>query len=54
MKKISDCHFKELSTVFLVGKLPGGMQMFIKTLTGKTVSLEVEPNDTIQNVKAKI
>ena len=30
------------------------MQMFAKTLTGKTVTLEVEPSDTIENVKAKI
>ncbi len=27
---------------------------FVKTLTGKTITLDVEPNDTIQNVKAKI
>ena len=26
----------------------------MKTLTGKTITLDVEPNDTIQNVKAKI
>ena len=30
------------------------MQIFIKTLTGKTITLDVEPNDTIENVKAKI
>ncbi|KRX45243.1 Ubiquitin-60S ribosomal protein L40, partial [Trichinella nativa] len=30
------------------------MQIFVKTLTGKTITLEVEPSDTIQNVKAKI
>lgn len=30
------------------------MQIFIKTLTGKTIALEVEGNDTIENVKAKI
>uniref|UniRef100_A0A2I2ZIQ5 Ubiquitin-like domain-containing protein n=1 Tax=Gorilla gorilla gorilla TaxID=9595 RepID=A0A2I2ZIQ5_GORGO len=32
----------------------GGMQIFVKTLTGKTITLEVEPSDTIENVKAKI
>jgi ubiquitin len=32
----------------------GGMQIFIKTLTGKTVTLEVECSDTIENVKAKV
>ena len=30
------------------------MQIFVKTLTGKTITLEVEPSDTIENVKAKI
>merc|ERR1711937_266403 len=30
------------------------MRIFVKTLTGKTITLDVEPNDTIQNVKQKI
>lgn len=30
------------------------MQIFIKTVTGKTIALEVEANDTIENVKYKI
>jgi ubiquitin len=30
------------------------MQIFIKTLTGKTITLEVEPGDSIDNVKQKI
>ncbi|KAG5318137.1 RL40 protein, partial [Pseudoatta argentina] len=30
------------------------MQIFVKTLTGKTITLEVEASDTIENVKAKI
>ena len=30
------------------------MQIFVKTLTGKTIALEVEANDTIENVKTKI
>ena len=30
------------------------MQIFIKTLTGKTITLDVEPSDTIENVKQKI
>ena len=32
----------------------GGMQIFVKTLTGKTITLEVEGTDTIEAVKAKI
>ncbi|EEE68165.1 hypothetical protein OsJ_26283 [Oryza sativa Japonica Group] len=36
--------------------LKGGstMQIFVKTLTGKSITLEVESSDTIDNVKAKI
>ena len=30
------------------------MQIFVKTLTGKTIALEVEANDTIESVKSKI
>ena len=30
------------------------MQIFVKTLRGKTITLNVEPSDTIENVKAKI
>merc|ERR1712228_1030512 len=37
--------------IILVG---GSMQIFIKTLTGKTITLDVEPNDTIKAAKEKI
>merc|ERR1712201_11238 len=37
-----------------MGRLRGGMQIFVKTLTGKTITLEVESSDTIDNVKSKI
>ena len=30
------------------------MQIFVKTMTGKIITLEVEASDTIENVKAKI
>ena len=36
-----------IKTIYLIFR-------FVKTLTGKTITLDVEPNDTIQNVKAKI
>merc|ERR1711988_789783 len=42
------------STLHLVLRLRGGMQIFVKTLTGKTITLDVEASDTIGNVKAKI
>lgn len=30
------------------------MQIFVKTLTGKTITLEVESTDTIDMIKSKI
>jgi ubiquitin len=30
------------------------MQIFVRTLTNKTITLEVEPSDAIENVKAKL
>tara|TARA_B100001027_G_C16181221_1_gene291566 strand:- start:447 stop:833 length:387 start_codon:yes stop_codon:yes gene_type:complete len=30
------------------------MQIFVKTLTGKTITLDCEPSDTIENIKQKI
>ena len=34
--------------------LRGGMQIFVKTLNGKTITLDVAASDTIDNVKAQI
>ena len=31
-----------------------GMQIFVKTQNGKTITLETEPSDTIEKVKTKI
>merc|ERR1711898_71739 len=44
------------STLHLVLRLRGGapMQIFVKTLTGKTITLDVEASDNIQAVKQKI
>jgi ubiquitin len=30
------------------------MQIFVKTLTGKTITLDVEPSDSIEAVKQKV
>merc|ERR1712094_99640 len=37
-----------------MGTATSSMQIFVKTLTGKTITLEVEGTDTIEAVKAKI
>merc|ERR1712137_807760 len=54
MEELLHGNIQKESTLHLVLRLRGGMQIFVKTLTGKTITLEVEGTDTIEAVKAKI
>jgi ubiquitin C len=53
-KTLDDYDVGDDATLHLVLRLRGGMQLFVKTLTGKTVSVEVEEGESIEDVKAKI
>ena len=53
-ERLRDCGLCSGSSVDLSLGLSGGMQLFVKTLTGKTITLEVESSDTIESVKEKI
>uniref|UniRef100_A0A8R7VCH6 Ubiquitin-like domain-containing protein n=1 Tax=Triticum urartu TaxID=4572 RepID=A0A8R7VCH6_TRIUA len=50
-RTLAEYNIQKESTLYLVLRL---MQIFMKTLTSKTITLEVESFDTIDNVKAKI
>jgi ubiquitin C len=51
---LSAYNIQRENVVYVVIRLSAGMQIFVKTLTGKTITLEVAPSDTNENVKAKI
>ena len=51
---LSSCNILKDSTLHLILRLRLGMQIFVQTLPGKTISLDVEASDTIRNIKAKI
>ena len=53
-KTLSYYNIQKESTLHLVLRLQGGMQIFVKTLTDQTITLDVEASDNIENVKAKI
>ncbi|CAL9081086.1 unnamed protein product, partial [Musa textilis] len=53
-RTLADYSIQKESTLFLVLRLRGGMQIFVKMLTGRTVTIEVESSDTVADLKAKI
>jgi ubiquitin len=50
-RTLSDYHIQTESILRLVSP---GLRIFVKTVTGEIVTLEVEPSDSIDNVKQKI
>ena len=53
-RTLSDLNIPKEATLILVLRLRGGMQIFIKTLSGKIITAEIDPCDSIEDVKQKI
>ena len=55
-KKVSDYGIEHASNIQLLFKLVGGgnKQIFIKTLAGKTITMDITDDDTIASIKNKI
>ena len=53
-RTLCDYNIQDGSKIYLLQRIPGGMRIFVKTLSGQTLTLEVEASDTVEEVKARI
>ena len=53
-KTLADYNIQKEDIIYHVLRLRGGNQIFVRTLTGKKIDLDLELFNTIDNVKSKI
>ena len=53
-RTLSDYNIWNESTVYVFLRLKGGMKLFVETPSNGTITIEVKPSDTIEDIKSKI
>ncbi|KAL9236138.1 hypothetical protein vseg_010843 [Gypsophila vaccaria] len=53
-RTMGEYNIEKESTIELVLRLRGGTMIKVKTLTGKEIEIDIEPNDTIDRVKERV
>ena len=53
-RSLMDYNISSESTIFLVLRLRGGMQIFVRTLNGSSITVQVDPSDSIAALKQKL
>ncbi|GBN53536.1 Tubulin beta chain [Araneus ventricosus] len=51
---LDECNIKNDSTIFLLLRLLGGMEIYIHTTTGRSIPVDIAPSDTILTLKKKL
>ena len=51
---LADYNIQDYNQINAILRLAGGTRILVKTLTGKELELDVEPNDTIERIKERV